>query len=72
VGKPEDNKEVDFHFYCPLCENCDKSEGDLPCCDCLDCPVRVGTEKPIKFVGKPGSEGKIEEKYGRKRNGRSS
>ena len=67
MGKPEDNKEVDFHFYCPLCVNCDKSEGLEPCCSCLDTPVRVGTEKPIKFVVLDKFEGKIEEKYGRKK-----
>lgn len=66
MGKPEENKEVDFHFYCPLCQNELKNEGDLPCCECLDTPVRTGTEKPVKFVVKPGSESKIDEKYGKK------
>lgn len=66
MGRPENNKEVDFHFYCPLCQYESKNEGDLPCCDCLDCPVRYGTEKPVNFVGKPGFEKEIEEKYGKK------
>lgn len=48
----ENNKEVNFRFYCPLCQYEAVDDGDLPCSDCLDTPVRVGTEKPIKFVVK--------------------
>ena len=65
MGKPEDNKEVDFHYYCNRCVNRDKSEGLLPCCDCLDTPVRIGTEKPVKFESMVAYEKEIKEKYGR-------
>jgi len=65
VGKPEENKEVDFHFYCPKCVYGESSEGDEPCCSCLDCPVRTGTEKPVKFVALGKFEKEIDDKYGR-------
>jgi hypothetical protein len=40
-------KEVWFDEYCKTCEHCDKSEGDYPCCDCLNQPYNNDSHKPI-------------------------
>ena len=45
----ETNKVVFYEKYCPLCKYEDKTEKEEPCCDCLDCPVREDTHKPVKW-----------------------
>lgn len=66
MARPEENKEVDFHYYCERCINRDTSETADPCNECLDTPVRIGTEKPLKFESIDAYSREIKEKYGRK------
>lgn len=43
-------KMVDFYKYCPTCEYNTIHEGKDPCNECMDEPVNVGTDKPVKYV----------------------
>ena len=43
-------KEVDFDKYCKLCKFKNKLGHEDPCNDCLTCPVRTNTCKPINFM----------------------
>ena len=42
-----DEKIVNFQYWCEMCEHFEKPEEDLPCRDCLDEPVNVNSTKPI-------------------------
>jgi len=43
---------VDFEEYCSKCKYKDKEENEDPCWDCLDEPVNLYSQKPVKFVKK--------------------
>ena len=45
-------KEVRFDIYCETCEYKEKEEKDCPCHECLDSPLNLYSEKPIKYKKK--------------------
>lgn len=46
------DKFVDFGKYCTQCKHENKEDCKEPCNECLENPVRSGTEVPIKFEKK--------------------
>lgn len=42
-------KEVRFDIYCEKCVNCEKSEAEDPCWDCLNQGWNEDTHRPIHF-----------------------
>ena len=44
-------KEVDFHTYCPLCKFNKTEEYEEPCNECLENPSNLGSHKPVNFKG---------------------
>jgi len=49
----EGYKEVYFHEHCKTCVNCDCSNSDEPCNECLDNPINLHSHKPIKYEYDP-------------------
>lgn len=45
-------KHVNFIYYCPICEFCDRHTTDDPCFDCMDEIMRYGTTIPYYFTKK--------------------
>ncbi len=45
-------KEVYFGEYCKTCKYEERDEELIPCCYCLEEPVRVGTNKPVRYEEK--------------------
>lgn len=45
-------KEVYFETYCKTCKYKDRKEEQLPCCDCLEEPVNLQSNKPVKWEEK--------------------
>lgn len=43
------NKFVDFYKYCKDCKHLEEKETDEPCNTCLDNPVNLHSQKPVKF-----------------------
>lgn len=43
---------VEYFKYCPTCKHKDLNGWEDPCNDCLDNPVNVGTDKPVKYEKK--------------------
>ncbi len=44
-----EEKEVDFYKYCPICKHMKKAGTSEPCNTCLDNPVNINSRKPVKF-----------------------
>lgn len=44
-----DQKEVYFDRYCPLCKHKDRKEEEDPCYNCLAEAVNTDSHKPINF-----------------------
>ena len=42
-------KEVNFHDYCPKCKYVNDSECSEPCDSCLEIGARVGSSVPEEF-----------------------
>lgn len=42
-------KEVDFNKWCEKCDHKSLKEFKSPCNECLEEPVRIGTDKPLYF-----------------------
>ena len=51
MAKPQE-REVRFDIYCELCKYERRLEKEPPCCDCLDEPVNIDSEKPVYFEKK--------------------
>lgn len=51
---PNEEKEVDFNRYCPLCKYKDSNPDleDSPCSNCLGYPTNQYSHKPIEFKEK--------------------
>ena len=47
----ENLREVEFHEFCPKCENKETKEVDEPCDSCLSEPVNE-SRKPVNFKEK--------------------
>lgn len=47
-----DYKEVYFDQYCKTCKYEKRPEKDEPCNECLDNPVNLYSNKPIKYEQK--------------------
>ena len=46
-----DYREVDFSEYCHKCKHVKKNEDESPCDECLDNPINLYSEKPVKWEG---------------------
>lgn len=51
IGESDD-KIVAYHEYCKKCKHFTKQDFEEPCNECLENPVRPGTEVPVKFEKK--------------------
>ena len=45
-------KMVNFRLYCPKCKHYTVAQEDEPCNECLDNPMNVYSEKPVKYEQK--------------------
>lgn len=45
----ENMKEVYFNEYCPKCIYSSETESYDPCDECLSCPARQYSHKPINY-----------------------
>lgn len=52
--RDEEYREVDFEAYCKTCKYEKRPETREPCCDCLEEPTNLFSEKPVKWEGKKG------------------
>lgn len=52
MSEPINTREVDFHQYCERCMHFDKEEWEDPCWECLENPVNVNSQKPIRYEEK--------------------
>lgn len=52
----EELREVDFEAYCKTCKYEKRPEEQNPCCDCLEEPLNLFSQKPVKWEGKSGYE----------------
>lgn len=48
----EDYKEVYFGQYCQLCKHETKAESEMPCAECLEEPINLYSNKPVRFEAK--------------------
>lgn len=46
------DKEVYFNQYCPLCKSFGLPEDADPCDECLENPVNENSHKPVNFKEK--------------------
>ena len=49
-----DYKIVKFGTYCEGCKWRDEAEIDSPCEECLDNPVNLHTDKPVRYEKRGG------------------
>jgi hypothetical protein len=48
----DDNyKEVRFDIHCKTCKYKDTKEKDSPCNECLDEPMNLYSDKPVRWKG---------------------
>lgn len=45
-------KAVRYDLYCGSCKYEKRQENQLPCCDCLDEPLKEYSEIPVKYEAK--------------------
>ena len=43
------NKFVDFYKYCSTCKHYEKRMDEDPCDECLENPVNLHSQKPVKY-----------------------
>lgn len=53
-----DYKEVNFGEYCKTCKYEKRSERMIPCCYCLEEPLNLYSEKPVKWEAKENNSKK--------------
>lgn len=44
-----DQKIVEFGYYCQRCKHYSKAENEDPCRECLSNPIRSQTRKPLFY-----------------------
>lgn len=44
-----DNKEVYYNMYCPICKHKDLPDSEDPCDECLMYPVNTHSHRPVNF-----------------------
>lgn len=49
---------VDFKKYCKTCEHKDKKENEDPCAECLENPMNLYSQKPVKWEEKKNKKEK--------------
>lgn len=49
MAMDDEYQEVLFGKYCKSCKHKDKLEHEEPCAECLDNPVNLHSQKPIKY-----------------------
>lgn len=42
-------KIVNFHKYCLTCKHREVKDTEEPCAECVSCPARVDSRKPINY-----------------------
>lgn len=45
-------REVKFDIFCATCKHADLKDTDEPCCECLEEPTNMYTEKPVRWKAK--------------------
>lgn len=45
-------QEVAFDKYCEQCKHKDRKDFESPCCECMDEPTNLYTDRPVKFEKK--------------------
>lgn len=45
-------REVDYHIYCEKCKHYENKGYESVCEECLDTPINLYTNKPIKYKEK--------------------
>ena len=50
--RENNEKEVNFHDFCPKCAFCDTSETAEPCDSCLEIGAKEGSVVPENYVEK--------------------
>lgn len=48
----DDYREVRFDIYCETCKHKEKKENEEPCDECLEDPINLNTEKPVRWKEK--------------------
>lgn len=48
----EGEKFVNFRLYCPKCKDYESRADEDPCNDCLEHPVNMYSEKPVRYTEK--------------------
>ena len=43
-------KFVNFRLYCPKCKHYEVAQDEEPCNECLENPVNIESEKPVKYA----------------------
>lgn len=49
-------KEVDFNYYCKLCEHKELPETVEPCQECMRYPTNEHSKRPVNFIPKGGNK----------------
>ena len=49
----ENYRMVDFHKYCATCKHKTEEGFTEPCNECLSEPIKLYSEKPVKYVEDP-------------------
>ena len=42
-------KIIDFDKFCKTCKHRDVIEYEDPCNECLDCPARLNSQRPLNY-----------------------
>lgn len=58
ISMENEEKEVQFYKYCPMCKYRDLHAVQEPCNTCLDNPVNINSRKPVKFEEAKDKKGK--------------
>lgn len=54
----EELREVDFETYCKACKYEGRKEEQIPCCYCLEEPLNLYSQKPVKWEAKEKEKAK--------------
>lgn len=49
MAMDEERQEVLYGRYCKSCKYKDKLQHEEPCNECLDTPVNLYSQKPVKY-----------------------
>ena len=52
MANDSEYREVDYHIYCEKCKHYEDKGYESVCEECLDTPINLYTNKPIKYEEK--------------------